>query len=133
MLTGYTDDAALAAAKLAGAGAFLAKDTPCRKLVEHILAVARGESSLNEEMNERVQRKVNNIQQYSAAGQIKLTERERRILGYIVQGQTNKEIAHNMNLCEKTVRNYVSILLRKLQVGNRAEAAACAVQEHILW
>lgn len=143
MLTGYTDDAALAAARLAGAGAFLAKDTPCRKLVEHIRAVARGEFTLHQEMNERVRQKVdhgllgaNGTTRTARAGTqrpVALTERERRILSYIVQGQTNQEIAGNMNLCEKTVRNYVSSMLGKLRVSNRAEAASYAVREHILW
>ena len=60
-----------------------------------------------------------------------LSERERQLLAHIAQGETNREIAHALGLSEKTVRNYVSQLLQKLHLSNRAEAAVFAVRHGI--
>ncbi|MEK6221717.1 MAG: response regulator transcription factor [Chloroflexota bacterium] len=60
-----------------------------------------------------------------------LTDQEVRILSFISKGQTNKEIAVNIFLSEKTVRNYVSSILSKLNLKSRSEAAAYAVKNDI--
>ena len=60
-----------------------------------------------------------------------LSEQEVLILSFIATGKTNKEIARTIYLSEKTVRNYVSVILSKLNVSTRSEAAAYAVKHHV--
>ncbi len=134
ILTCFSDDAAWVASLLAGASGFLPKETACPDLVEGIRAVAAGNSLLDLELWDRIlERLRSNASRSEENGDyIALSQRERHILALIAHGQTTKEIAHNLVLSEKTVRNYVSSLLAKLKVNNRAEAAALAVRENLL-
>lgn len=133
MLTSYSDDEALVSALLAGASGYVLKEVGCSELIEGIRIVAAGGSLLDPAVTGRVMQRLRGVGQIAIDPEdVALTEREKHILGLIAEGQTNKEIAHVLNLSEKTVRNYVSSLLAKLKVNNRAEAAAHAVRENLV-
>jgi two-component system response regulator DevR len=133
MLTSYSDDEALVSSLLAGASGYVLKEVGCSELIEGIRTVAAGGSLLDPSVTGRVLQRLRGTAQAAEEPEdVVLTERERHILSLIAEGQTNKEIAHILNLSEKTVRNYVSSLLAKLKVNNRAEAAAHAVRENLV-
>ena len=96
------------------------------------MGVGRGEALLDSALTQRVFARVREAQrkdEQSAFNQ--LTEQEMRVLGLVAEGKTNREIAQQLFLGEGTVRNYVSSILSKLSLTNRAEAAAYAVQHNI--
>ena len=121
MLTSYADDEALVASVLAGASGYVLKQVRGRELVSDIRRVMRGESLHDPALTERVRERMRHPEPSELDA---LTGRERTILGLIVDGRTNREIAEQLHLSEKTVKNYVSHLLAKLGVSRRAEAAA---------
>jgi DNA-binding NarL/FixJ family response regulator len=125
MLTSYADEEAVMASILAGASAYLLKQTRGQQLAEAVEAVARGESLLDPQVTMRVLDQVRNL----AAGagtdkRSRLNENEFKILRLIAEGKTNKEIAAEVYLSDKTVKNYVSAILSKLNLRRRSEAAA---------
>lgn len=124
MLTSYADDEALFAAILAGAAGYLLKETRAAALLEAIQTAARGGSLLDPSMTQRVFERLRTSSAAPADPLEQLSEQERRILGLIAQGKTNKEIAGEVFLSDKTVKHYVSNILAKLQFGRRSEAAA---------
>lgn len=135
MLTSYSDDEALVSSLLAGASGYVLKEMGCTQLIEGIRMVGAGGSLIDSKLTSRVLQRLRGSgreQQGVDSGKLPLTEREKHILSLIAEGQTNKEIARVLSLSEKTVRNYVSSLLAKLKVNNRAEAAAFAVREHLV-
>ncbi|HVM20916.1 MAG TPA: response regulator transcription factor, partial [Egibacteraceae bacterium] len=93
-------------------------------LVEGIRRVAAGESLLDPAVTARVLDRVRNPQGDQDPRLARLTPTEARILDMIAEGLTNREIGERVHLAEKTVKNYVSTILTKLQVSRRAEAAA---------
>jgi len=123
MLTSFADEEALMAAILAGAAGYVLKRIKGQDLVEDIRRVGAGESLLDPEMTERL---FERIRQGPADDPLlsKLTDQERVIVGHIADGLTNKQIAEEMFLAEKTVKNYVSNLLAKMGMSRRSEAAA---------
>lgn len=132
ILTTYAEDDLLLSAIRAGAAGYVLKRIGSSNLIETIERVARGESALDPAMAEAVfnqirQNPTNKEAQIFSA----LTTQEMRVLTLISEGLTNREIAGKLFLGEGTVRNYVSNLLSKLNLSNRAEAAAFAVQHHI--
>ncbi|WP_414482626.1 response regulator [Limnochorda sp.] len=130
MLTSYTDDEAIFASVMAGASGYVLKQIGSHELVEAIRTVAAGGSLLDPSITGKVLERMRGMtreQQHE-----KLTDQELRILRLIADGRTNKEIAEALYLSEKTVRNYVSSILSKLNLSNRAEAAAYAVRRHLL-
>jgi two-component system response regulator DevR len=125
MLTSYADEEAVLTSILAGAAGYLLKQTRGRALAEAVEAVARGESSLDTAVTQKV------MERLRAAGSrtvddplASLSEQEHKILLLIANGKTNKEIAEEIYLSDKTVKNYVSSILSKLNLRRRAEAAA---------
>ncbi|HXT35880.1 MAG TPA: response regulator transcription factor [Chloroflexota bacterium] len=130
MLTSYADDEAVYAAIVAGAAGYLLKQTRGREVVSAIEAVARGESLLDPAVTSTVLARMRDL----AAGKHpdklgELSEQERRILGLIAEGKTNREIAATVYLAEKTVKNYVSTILSKLGMERRAQAAAYLAEQ----
>jgi len=127
ILTSYEDDEALFAAIMAGAAGYVLKQIRGTDLVDAVRRVALGQSLLDPAVTLRVLDRIRR-----GAGQpaeLKaLTEQERRILEYIAEGLTNREIAGRMSLAEKTVKNYVSSLLGKLGVERRTQAAVLATR-----
>jgi two-component system response regulator DevR len=132
MLTSFPDDEAVFSAIVAGASGYLLKQTRARDLVAALEAVGRGESLLDPSVTEKVLARVRQI----AAGEVHdelagLTPQERKILLLVAEGMTNKEIAAEVFLSDKTVKNYVSSILAKLNLERRAQAAAFVAQHQI--
>ena len=132
MLTSHADDDVLFDAISAGASGYVLKQIGSDDLVRALETVGRGESMLDPALTQKVFQRVRESarraeDEYFAA----LTEQELNILALITEGLTNREIAERVFLSEKTVRNYVSSILSKLDLSSRAEAAAYAVRHHI--
>lgn len=125
VLTSYDDDEALFAAIMAGAAGYVLKQVRGNDLVDAVRRVAQGQSLLDPAVTQRVLDRVREGPKESDALS-GLTEQERRILGYIAEGLTNRQIAERMYLAEKTVKNYVSSLLAKLGMERRTQAAVFA-------
>ncbi len=132
MLTSYAEDEMLFSAIRAGAVGYLLKQVGSGDLLRAIEAAARGESALDPSLTQRIFSEVRrSIQREEAAAFSDLTPQEMHVLALIAEGRTNREIAESLFLSEGTVRNYVSSILSKLGVSNRAEAAAYAIQHHL--
>ena len=125
ILTSYDDDEALFAAIMAGAHGYVLKDIRSNDLVGAIRQVAAGNSLIDPSLTARVLERVRN----GAGGAPELadlTEQELKLLAFIAEGMTNRQIGEHMFLAEKTVKNYVSNILAKLGVERRTQAAALA-------
>jgi DNA-binding NarL/FixJ family response regulator len=125
MLTSYPDEEAVLSAIIAGASGYLLKQIRGRDLVAALEAIGRGESLLDPAVTERV---LDRVRRAAAGGEhdelADLTPQERKILLLVAEGKTNKEIAAEIFLSDKTVKNYVSSILSKLNLQRRAQAAA---------
>ena len=127
MLTSFADDEALFASIMAGASGYVLKQIRGNDLVESVRKVGRGESLLDPEMTDRVFRRIRG-EEADDPLLSRLSKQERKILDYIAAGLTNRQIAEEMFLAEKTVKNYVSNVLAKLEMSRRSEAAAYAAR-----
>jgi two-component system, NarL family, response regulator DevR len=129
MLTSYPDEEAVFAAIMAGASGYLLKKIRGRDLIAALEAVGRGESLLDPAVTEKVLDRVRRIATGTDTdGIAQLTQQERTILLCVAQGKTNKEIAAEVFLSDKTVKNYVSSILAKLNLRRRAQVAAFMVR-----
>lgn len=127
ILTSYEDDEALFAAIMAGAAGYVLKQVRGTDLVETVRRVAAGQSMLDPAVTQRVLDRIRSgVEQPQELKA--LTDQERRILEHIAEGRTNREIAAEMFLAEKTVKNYVSSLLAKLGLERRTQAAVLATR-----
>ena len=125
MLTSYPDEDAVLSAIVAGASGYLLKQVRARDLVAALESVARGESLLDPAVTGRVLDRVRRIATSSEPDELaQLTPQEQKILLLVAEGKTNKEIAAEVFLSDKTVKNYVSSILAKLNLERRAQAAA---------
>jgi two-component system response regulator DevR len=125
MLTSYADEEAVLSAIVAGASGYLLKQVRARDLVTALDAVARGESLLDPAVTARVLERVRRIATADTDDDLAaLTTQEQKILLLVAEGRTNKEIAAEVFLSDKTVKNYVSSILSKLNLERRAQAAA---------
>ena len=127
MLTSFADDEALFASILAGASGYVLKQIRGNELIESVRKVGRGESLLDTEMTDRVFRRIRG-EDADDPLLSRLSKQERKILDHIAAGFTNRQIAEEMFLAEKTVKNYVSNVLAKLEMSRRSEAAAYAAR-----
>jgi DNA-binding NarL/FixJ family response regulator len=125
MLTSFADDQALFASIMAGASGYVLKQIRGGDLVRAIRSVAQGQSLLDPAVTaavlERLRKGKHLLRDEKLA---RLSAQEERILTMVAEGRTNREIGVGLKLAEKTVKNYVSTILSKLEVGRRAEAAA---------
>jgi DNA-binding NarL/FixJ family response regulator len=127
ILTSYEDDEALFAAIMAGAAGYVLKQIRGNDLVDTVRRVAAGQSMLDPAVTQRVLERIR--QGNDQPDELRnLTDQERRILAFIAEGMTNREIAGKMFLAEKTVKNYVSSLLAKLGLERRTQAAVLATR-----
>jgi DNA-binding NarL/FixJ family response regulator len=132
MLTSYAEDEMLFSAIKAGASGYVLKQIDSEGLVKSLDAVARGEASLDPAVTQRVFQEVRRaVKEEEAASFSDLSQQEKMVLKLVSEGKTNREIAQSLYLGEGTVRNYVSSILSKLGVSNRAEAAAYAVEHNL--
>jgi two-component system, NarL family, response regulator DevR len=132
MLTSYAEDEMLFSAIRAGAAGYVLKQIGGDDLVRAIEAVGRGEALLDSAVTQRVFQEVRKAaREEEASAFADLTQQEMHVLQLVSEGRTNRQIAEMLYLGEGTVRNYVSSILSKLNVRNRAEAAAYAVEHNL--
>jgi len=132
ILTSYPDEDAVLSAIVAGASGYLLKQIRARDLVSALQAVGRGESLLDPAVTEKVLERVRRIATGAYADEMaQLTQQEQKILALVAEGKTNKEIATDVFLSDKTVKNYVSSILSKLNLERRAQAAAFVAKHRI--
>jgi DNA-binding NarL/FixJ family response regulator len=132
ILTSYAEDELLFDAISAGAAGYVLKQIGGDELVRSIESVGRGEALLDPSLVQKVFARVREAaRKEEAAAFAELTDQELRVLAQVAEGKTNREIAQVLYLGEGTVRNYVSSILSKLNLTNRAEAAAYAVEHNL--
>jgi two-component system response regulator DevR len=127
MLTSYADDEALIASIMAGAAGYVLKQVGSLDLLDTIRRAGAGESLLDPALTDRVLERLREGPKTDPR-LASLTPQERKILDLIAEGYTNRQIAENMFLAEKTVKNYVSNLLAKLGMERRTQAATFAAR-----
>lgn len=125
MLTSFADDEALFSSIMAGASGYVLKQVKSGELLRAIRTVGAGDSLLDPGVTtvvlDRLRKGKHLLKDEKLA---RLSPQEERILTLVADGRTNREIGEELHLAEKTVKNYVSSILSKLEVARRAEAAA---------
>ncbi len=121
ILTAFDDDEAVRAAVMAGASGYVTKDIQARRLVSAVQAVAAGRQLIDLRLKEKVVAQLKHSREDDTFDSLGL--REHQIVALIADGLTNREIAEQIGLAEKTVKNYVSSLLSKLGLEHRTQAA----------
>ena len=124
ILTSFADEQALMSAIVAGASGYVLKNIKGNDLVESIRRVGAGESLLDTAMTERLFLRIRGGEPDPLLA--RLSAQERRVLDFLAQGMTNRQIGEEMYLAEKTIKNYVSNVLTKLGMSTRTEAATYA-------
>jgi len=122
MLTSYSDEEAVMGSIMAGASGYLLKEIRSQEIVDAIRLVGSGQTLLDPAVAAGVLERVRLGKEEDPLAQ--LTDQEKKILELIAEGQTNRQIAGQINLSDKTVKNYVSNILGKLEVSRRSQAAA---------
>jgi DNA-binding NarL/FixJ family response regulator len=118
----------------AGVSGYVLKDIAPAKLIETIKMVAKGHSVIDPIITNKIFGEINRL---SRSRRVKedwetLTEREMDVLKLISQGRSNKEIAKNLNISEKTVKNHITNIFRKLQVDDRTQAVLFAIKHRLV-
>ncbi len=131
MLTSYANDELIADAIRAGAVGYVLKQVGTDELVRALGAVRQGAASLDPAVTRRVLSMMRQQMDKTPDLFRDLTTREIDVLRLLAQGKSNAQIAQELVLSDKTVRNHISIILDKLNVTNRVEAATFAVQHNI--
>jgi DNA-binding NarL/FixJ family response regulator len=132
MVTSFADDELLVRAIRAGAVGYVLKQVGNEELLRAIRAAAEGEALLDPSTTARLLSKVRLAERKADEDAFRdLSPREMDVLVQVAKGKTNAEIGEVLNLSEKTVRNYVSTILEKLQLSNRVELATYAVEHHL--
>ena len=132
MLTSYAEDEMLFDAISAGACGYVLKQIGSDDLTRAVEAIGKGEALLDPALTQRVFARVREAaRKEQEEAFVGLTDQEMRVLAQVAEGKTNREIAGALFLGEGTVRNYVSSILSKLNLTNRAEAAAYAVKHNL--
>lgn len=132
MLTSFADDELVLRAIQAGAVGYVLKQVGNEELLRAISAAARGEALLDTSTTARLLTRVREVERKHIQDAFRdLSDREMDVLAQVARGKTNAEIGHVLNLSEKTVRNYVSTILEKLNLTNRIELATYAVENRL--
>lgn len=135
ILTMYPQDEYVFQALKAGAKAYLLKDTRSKRLLEVIRTVHDGQAVISADMTARLLDEFRRLSEKKETEKPKfqsLTDQERKILTLVAEGASNKDIAGDLNLSERTIKNYLSIIFQKLQVNNRTEAAIRAMRDGLV-
>ena len=137
MLSPNLDDSELFETIKSGAVAYLSKNTTTEELASTIRQACRGEYPINDSLLARpkvAEHVLRQFQDMVSMGKTMetitapLTQRETQILSYIADGNSNKQIAHILEISEQTIKNHVSSILRKLNANDRAHAAVLAIR-----
>ncbi|MEJ2207715.1 MAG: response regulator transcription factor [Anaerolineae bacterium] len=132
VLTSFPDDEVLLDAIACGADGYVLKQIGSDDLIHALERVGRGESLVDPSLTDRIFAKVREARRQEWAHAFaELSGQEMQILALIAEGKTNREIGAALGLSSKTVRNYVSIMLGKLNLSSRAEAAAYAARHRV--
>jgi two-component system, NarL family, response regulator DevR len=132
MLTSFADDELVLRAIQAGAVGYVLKQVGNEELLRAIAAAARGEALLDPSTTARLLSRVREVDRKNIQNAFRdLSDREMQVLAEVARGKTNAVIGQTLNLSEKTVRNYVSTILEKLNLTNRIELATYAVENHL--
>ncbi len=128
MLTSFSDEEALFQSIMAGAAGYVLKQIRGNDLVATVRRVAAGESLIDPAVTGRLLERLRRPEPEQDPRLASLTKLERVILDHVAEGKTNRQIANEVHLAEKTVKNYVSSILMKLGMARRTEAAVFAVR-----
>jgi len=132
MLTSFADEDLVIRAIRAGAVGYVLKQVGNEELIRAIRAAARGEALLDPSTTVRLLSRVREAERKADSNAFRdLSERELDVLAEVARGKTNAEIGSTLNLSEKTVRNYVSTILSKMNLSNRIELATYAIEHHL--
>lgn len=132
ILTSFADEELVISAIRAGAVGYLLKQVGNEEVLSGIRLAAQGNSVMDAATTSRLFARVRASERKEEEDAFRdLTEREMAVLNEVGQGKTNAEIAQSLNLSEKTARNYVSTILKKLHLSNRIELATYAVKYHL--
>jgi DNA-binding NarL/FixJ family response regulator len=133
MLTSYGDEDAVYAAIMAGAAGYLLKEINRAGLMEAVVGVHEGRSLLDPEVTRKVLERIRRMaSQTDAVTKAALSEQEKRVLRLVAEGKTNKQIAADLFLSDKTVKHHISNILGKLNLTSRSQAAVWATQHNLL-
>ncbi|WP_454163272.1 response regulator [Gordonia iterans] len=128
MLTSYADDDALLAAVLAGASGFVLKQILGQNLIAAVRTIGQGGSLLDDRSTAALLAKLRDGKTEKKDPLAELTGQEREVFHLIGEGLTNRQIAERMFLAEKTIKNYVSHILAKLDMQRRTQVAVMATK-----
>ncbi|MFC2029508.1 response regulator [Chloroflexota bacterium] len=132
ILTSFADDDVIFDAIACGADGYVLKEIGSDELIHALERIGRGESLIDPSVTDRVFAKMREVRERERADAFAgLSEQEMQILSLVSEGQTNREIGAALHLSEKTVRNYLSEILRELDLTSRAQAAAYAARHRI--
>ena len=130
MLTSFADDDVVFDAISAGADGYLLKEIQGDNLIQAIQDVAAGKSILDPAVTRRVMSRVCNPDLLAVRNKLDLlSAQERRVVALVAEGKTNKEIGREMGLSDKTVKNYLSNAMEKLNLSRRSQAAALFITQ----
>jgi two-component system response regulator DevR len=127
ILTSFADDEALFQAIMAGAAGYVLKQVRSNDLVDAVRRVAGGQSLLDPAVTARVLERLRNGPDEDER-LARLTDQERDVLNLLSEGLTNRQIGERLHLAEKTIKNYVTVVLSKLGMARRTEAAVYAAR-----
>jgi len=130
MLTSFADDNLVLDAIAAGADGYLLKEIHGERLVQAIQDVAAGRSILDPAVTRRVMSRISSPTLLTSKNKLDiLSAQERKVVALVAEGKTNKEIGHEMGLSDKTVKNYLSNAMEKLNLTRRSQAAAFFIDQ----
>lgn len=130
MLSSFAEDESIYQAIMAGASGYILKGLEGKELVKSVELVAEGKNLLDPNITSKVFKRMKEMSEKQLILK-DLTNQEKEVLRLVAEGKNNKEIAEEMMLGEKTVRNYVSQVLSKLGVSNRVEAASFVIKHNL--
>jgi len=132
ILTTYNEDDLMVRGLALGAQGYLLKDTSRESLFNTIDAALRGETLLNPQLTARLLAYSNAPFRTQAPGMASLTAREHEVLGYVAKGISNKVIAHELGITERTVKAHLDNIFAKLNVNTRTAAVTVALRQGLL-
>ncbi len=133
MLTSFADEDAVYESIMAGASGYLLKEINKAALIDAVISVSEGRSLLDPEVTRKVLERIRKMAASTdEVARAALSDQEKRVLRLAAHGKTNKQIAADLFLSDKTVKHHVSNILSKLNLSSRAQAAVWATQHGLL-